>query len=715
VEPALADRTPHTNRPIVPARLLVGLASDRESVDIEVDEESVRMFNAGEHFVLSGTATVSAWSIDGDGAAVPSRFYIQASALKDQRQAEALAARLGVVLSRKAAAVFDAQTDLYKVRVGPLSDRARAEALKPELVKLGYKNPFIVREANLDSISGFDVEFRRGSEVMMVRFAGRYLLVERESQMVFFDKQAYRGRLLLFISDRGKINVINDIALEDYLRGVVPRELGPDLYPELEALKAQAIAARTYTVKNLGEFLEEGYDICSTPRCQVYGGMAAEHPLSDRAIRETAGEVLITKDTTGATEVEIVDAMFSASCGGHTENVGSVFPLKSEPYLVARACIEAGTTRLSSAPRSLLESVMDGLRGKERAETEDRRTRLASDLQALANAAGIATPVEKLASLSIGEVKRYLASLFDLFLDRRWLDPGSRAPADLLRGPTQNRLTEVLEELASLPSTTVLTPQQQGGLVVGMAEALGVLTFERVRFGSYRGAKVRVHSAGDGKELVLSQVPSLFLQDGETSVPVSSLVTFAGDVLDLAVARGVNVALLGSSDVRRGPSPVRAQSWHRFRSRARLRELVAERYPGFTVDSIRSLSTGPSGRVERLALIGKGGREEVVEGLAIRWILDLPDTWFRVEKGRRGVDGWEFIGRGRGHGVGMCQVGAYGMAIMGVGYRDILAHYYSGTEVVDSEVDAERLPWTRSVRTTQVTTDLSAGSQTSKN
>ena len=106
----------------------------------------------------------------------------------------------------------------------------------------------------------------------------------------------FRGRILIFVNDRGLLNVINELPLEEYLRGVVPKEMGPEIYDRLEALKAQTVAARTYTLKNLGEFTDEGYDICATPRCQVYGGMGNEHPLTDRAIRETAGEVLVFKD-----------------------------------------------------------------------------------------------------------------------------------------------------------------------------------------------------------------------------------------------------------------------------------------------------------------------------------------------------------------------------------------------------------------------------------
>ena len=82
----------------------------------------------------------------------------------------------------------------------------------------------------------------------------------------------YRGNVLVVATPRGTLHVVNRVGLEEYLLGVVPLEMGPRVYDELEALKAQAVAARTYAVKRRGDFSAEGYDLCATARCQVYGG-----------------------------------------------------------------------------------------------------------------------------------------------------------------------------------------------------------------------------------------------------------------------------------------------------------------------------------------------------------------------------------------------------------------------------------------------------------
>jgi stage II sporulation protein D len=121
-------------------------------------------------------------------------------------------------------------------------------------------------------------------------------------------------------------------------------------------------------------------------------------------------------------------------------------------------------------------------------------------------------------------------------------------------------------------------------------------------------------------------------------------------------------------------------SWSRFRSDAQLARLVEERYPGLGFTGFEVLGRGVSGRVGSIRLVGRNGATQDVEGLAVRWTLDLPDTRFTAKRlrPRSGEPGWLFTGSGWGHGVGLCQVGAFGMAGRGHGYRDILAHYYTG-------------------------------------
>jgi SpoIID/LytB domain protein len=87
--------------------------------------------------------------------------------------------------------------------------------------------------------------------------------------------------------------------------------------------------------------------------------------------------------------------------------------------------------------------------------------------------------------------------------------------------------------------------------------------------------------------------------------------------------------------------------------------------------------------VGKLRLRGTDGTTQEVVGLAVRWTLDLPETLFTAQRlqPEEGPAGWLFRGKGWGHGVGMCQLGAFGMAQRRHDYRAILEHYYPGTEI----------------------------------
>ncbi len=151
------------------------------------------------------------------------------------------------------------------------------------------------------------------------------------SAPVRFNEKPYRGRLEVFTNLNGSLTVVNVIGLEDYVRGVVPNELSPGGYGALEALKAQAVAARTYAVSNRGQFNASGFDLLPTIRSQVYGGLSTEHPLSTRAVEETRG---IIATFNGAP----INALYTSTCGGRTENAENIFGGEVVPYLRGRVC-----------------------------------------------------------------------------------------------------------------------------------------------------------------------------------------------------------------------------------------------------------------------------------------------------------------------------------------------------------------------------------------
>lgn len=151
-----------------------------------------------------------------------------------------------------------------------------------------------------------------------------YLQPVTDSMLVINNKK-FRGRIKLINID-GLVKIINQISLEDYIKGVMTKEMpvgkGNENY---DALKAFAIAARTYAINKIFNS-KTYYDLLPDIRDQVYGGADAEHPLSNRAVDETEGLILTFDD-----EPAIV--FYHSTCGGFIENAANVFTKDDISYL----------------------------------------------------------------------------------------------------------------------------------------------------------------------------------------------------------------------------------------------------------------------------------------------------------------------------------------------------------------------------------------------
>ena len=169
----------------------------------------------------------------------------------------------------------------------------------------------------------------KGSRVQLEKASGRELTscggvlkATPRKHIEIGGDGVYRGKLVAR-SASGSLNVINAVALDDYIQGVIPGEV-PASWPSA-ALRAQAVAARSYalaTDKN-----GAGFDQYDDTRSQVYGGVSVEQPSTNKAARQTDNEVVKYKG-------EVITAFFFSSSGGRTENVEYGFPGGSpQPYL----------------------------------------------------------------------------------------------------------------------------------------------------------------------------------------------------------------------------------------------------------------------------------------------------------------------------------------------------------------------------------------------
>lgn len=477
----------------------------------------------------------------------------------------------------------------------------------------------------------------------------------------------YRGRFRVRPSGADQVLLVNELNLERYLLGVVPAEMGPSVFPEVEALKAQAVAARTYAIAHLGDHNAEGYDICDTPACQVYSGAGAEHPLSTRAIEETTGLVAVF-------DGRPIDAMYTSTCGGHTETSSELFSGRTQAYLQGVPCAWDRDLQLVGA----------GAEGPWRSAT-DFSAAVAQRVLGLDSDASTETIVRAVAR----EVGTVVAS-------RPLTDPEAFSQA-LLEAGGLKRSAEILSpEVSALDGLLFLADLYKAPLnppIEGLesswpaAAALAVLELRGIVVRDRGEAVPRPGGVGifprraEASEIL--PAPSPLWERWRGGYRRRARQTVRPGVELERLRRGDQIVALvvrrsgGSGEADRRSAWrewVREKPWSELAGRLGipdLEKLVITRRTDF-------------GRVVGLAAVGRSGQRKEWTGFDVRRALDLPETLFTVDVGTRpdGVKVARFLGRGWGHGVGLCQNGAYGLARSGMTFDRILGHYYSGIQLV---------------------------------
>jgi stage II sporulation protein D len=159
-----------------------------------------------------------------------------------------------------------------------------------------------------------------------------------KGSFITVDGKSYRGEVWFFADGEG-VTAVNRLAMENYLRGVVPLEIGNRAQSERAAVEAQAVAARSYAYTHLAPSATRLYDMVATVMDQVYGGVKAETPISDAAVAATVGLVLTYRGV-------VVNAPYHSTCGGRTARASEVWPRSGdEPYLVPVSDRIPGTDR----------------------------------------------------------------------------------------------------------------------------------------------------------------------------------------------------------------------------------------------------------------------------------------------------------------------------------------------------------------------------------
>ncbi|MGI0147949.1 MAG: SpoIID/LytB domain-containing protein, partial [Thermoplasmata archaeon] len=240
----------------------VGLTTDRQRITIS---------SFGKFCVVEPDSGRAVWKdsyekplMVGIRGAPPTegRIYrVQVGSFDTREAAEALAARLRTDVGEPVVVAWLPDRKVWRVRVGAAGSREALAGVVSSLRAGGYAEIWITEEAVPQTQDSTLILVDPNYDTHAVEAKVLAVAPCSSDTLLAVDGDTYHGTLEVRLDASGGIRVVNVVPVESYLRGVVPAELGPAVYPELEALKAQAVAARTYVYRNIGQFADEGFDL----------------------------------------------------------------------------------------------------------------------------------------------------------------------------------------------------------------------------------------------------------------------------------------------------------------------------------------------------------------------------------------------------------------------------------------------------------------------
>jgi len=620
-------------------------------------------------------------------------------------------------------------TDEYRVQVGTAMNLADATAVMKKLTTLGERPDRVevpdggtwrvltgrfesAREAEpiLEKLAaqGYDelwvsTEKRKGRprkaralyavteryERLPLPNAGVLLAPARELTTIV-GKGRYRGAMRIFPNAQGRLSVVNTLDLETYLRGVVPREMGAWEYPALEALKAQAVAARTYAYVNLGKRAKDGFDLLDTVADQVYGGRDGEQALTDRAVAETAGLIA----TYGGRPIQ---ALFMADSGGATIDNTFVFG-DGSPYL-------KGVSNYAAAPQTITfkgalavagdtpwlttellrlcaaglvpSAFLDSARMAQPARVDDLRATVA----ALASRLG-RTPVPPERNLLLWMARSL--GFADVVDGQERPEDAHYFLGDAVPGAADQPLASFLARRGIAPPALWRTAPTLGQAFQVLGRLWQELEPAEFLEGTLlRDGQVRVKNGGPGP---LPLAPSILVAEeapGGSLRLVAESAVQVGDRVRWTPVPGGSPLLVRRLDPD-GTALDRYNPTAHWKVEIKEADLLDRLRTRAGIKAVRGfeLTHNPQGRVTDMVVRDGQNRPHRFRGMHIRNLLGLKDNVFRMTTvGEAPSRRWVIYGRGWGHGVGMDQTGAYGMALEGATFDGILKHYYQGIQI----------------------------------
>jgi stage II sporulation protein D len=726
-----------TTEPIV----RIGLATDARSASVSTNG---RLLNATESDASPIPLSVARVRLEARLLAPQpesfeaNSFRVEIAATATRADAERSAREIHEQTGESAEVSLDTTTNSWHVRVGSNLSAARASELRERMEDAGFQATTVAEkrtsQADARSTSPNNVRpaARTGaplreviaysSDSSKIFSTSAPVLFASEDENNFpvrFNEKPYRGRLEVFANPRGTLTVVNVLSLEDYVRGVVPNELSPGSYPAIEALKAQAVAARTYAIRNRNQFAAQGFDLLPTTRSQVYGGLSTEQPLSTRAVEETRGIVATYQN-------EPINALYTSTCGGRTEDAENIFN-EATPYLRGRECALEGRAHFASFTVKTSRDLPDIREEANAALARDAAlleihgfelgTRRLTDnwlstpatstearnwLSAVARLARQTIPAigddathppgfsTALAAAVFGEARA------DTLLDNADVEYllAFRDAADI---PARNRPDVawlVRDGFLELYPDATLRPREPMSRA-RVIHAIARLLESRGSFGLQKGttrpttggALILRSTKNRDQPISVSADTYLFRTFGDTAYQMRSVALVGGEPITFHVNSRGEVDYLEVRPAPNGAAADRSSPYANWTATLTVSEaqMKLNRFSSGIgpLTDLRISSRGSSRRATDLLIIGANGMAHL-RGGRIRSALGLREQLFVIDRkydetGR--LTGFTFTGRGWGHGVGMCQVGAYGLARQGLTYDKILKAYYTGIDL----------------------------------
>ena len=687
----------------------IGLGVNLRSINI-CSSSGMKVYEVNGNYKLLADDADEVY-IKGRREKLTEKFVIQVAQGKEREEAEIIAQDLRQKIEAKVYVVENTENEIsgaFLVKVGDFLTRGDALSFIKKLNEIGIAETWILREEITEEESKLLWILVNDELKGLSDNAALYFVPSNPQSFLTFNGRDYRGIFVLKATPKG-IVLINILNLEDYLKSVVPSELSPYTYGELEAHKAQAVAARTYAIRSLGLNKELGFDLGASPKAQFYQGMSAEHPLSSKAVELTHGEVARYRG-------RVINALYTSTCGGMTEDVENIFTGPALPYLRSIECVYEKKNEWLLKSSNMIEPIhMNGKNispeiaflislkvippeinpdyYREEGSFTETIGWINNALDLLGRKNEKFTPeASPLNFVTLGNLiidafdwhNRVENLLYDT--EKDYIMKGFKN----LKGQERDRLAYLIQAGIFPSSEAIINLERllsRGELAFCLGKVLQ--NYQNIAhqgtFKSLNKDTIELEEEKEKKQFLLS--PDIFLlrRDGSDYFFASHVYILAGDEVRIiereGEARLLEVIYPSHTNIMDRSSPF--NRWELRISHEALEKRINQYYPLGKLEDIIPQRRGKSQRVVEVLIKG-GETQTVVKGLRIRRVLGLKETLFVIDReydteGR--ITHFTFYGRGFGHGVGLCQVGAFGMAQAGADYKKILKKYYRGIKI----------------------------------